>query len=101
MNESNKHVLKLKELILKELQDDKVKIVMYGSRARGEQNTTSDVDIGFIPFDVIDKKKIVRLKEKIAELNIPYNVDFVNLSETSESFKNEILREAVLWKDYP
>jgi uncharacterized protein len=99
MDQKNEYLSLLKACILKEFEDQQVKIIIFGSRARDDYAATSDVDIGIIPHQIIHKSKITDVKEKIENLNIPYQVDIVNLTEVSEDFKNEILREALVWKD--
>lgn len=96
---NNKYLDILKKLVLTSLKDEKIKIILFGSRARGDNNTRSDVDIGLIPYGNINAKKITLLKEKIEDLNIPYKIEVVDFSETSESFKKEAMRKAVIWKD--
>ncbi len=95
----NKYILKLKELIIDFLKYDNVKVVLFGSRARGDNYISSDVDIGIIPHEKFDKKKITLLKENVENLNIPYKVEIVDFSEVSESFRKESLKEAMVWKD--
>jgi len=90
----------IKEAVVASLKDDKVKIILFGSRARGDNNRCSDVDIGIIPFGKFKEERITLLKEKIENINIPYKVEIVNLSEVSEEFKKEAMKGAVIWKDY-
>lgn len=97
--DKNTYLIKLKDLVLKSLKDEKVKIIVFGSRVRGDSYRTSDVDIGLIPYGEIDKKKVPMLKEKIEDLNIPYKVEIVDFSEVSESFKKEAMKGVVVWKD--
>ena len=95
----NKYLSKLKNLTLALLKDEEIKIILFGSRARGDNNLTSDVDIGLLPYGRIDRKKITLLKEKIEGMNIPYKVEVVDLSETSEEFRKEAMKGAMLCKD--
>lgn len=97
--DKNNYLIKLKDLVLRSLKDEKVKIILFGSRARADSRNTSDVDIGLIPYGKIDKKKLLILKEKIEDLNIPYKVEIVDFSQTSESFKKEAMKEVIVWKD--
>ncbi len=97
----NDYLISLQSFILNELQDEDVKVVLFGSRARGDQNPSSDVDIGIMPVGKFNKNKIIFLKEKVEQLNIPYKVEFVLLSEVSEDFRTEVLKEALVWKDCP
>ncbi|MEW6102992.1 MAG: nucleotidyltransferase domain-containing protein [bacterium] len=81
------------------LKDEKLKIVLFGSFARGENYSGSDIDIEIIPKEKISEKKIPLLRERIEDLNIPYKVEIVNLDETSMDFKNLALKDAIVWKD--
>lgn len=90
---------KLKETFLRILQDEDVKVVLFGSRARGDFVNTSDVDIGIIAGKRVDRKKLILLREYIEELNIPYKVEIVDFAAVPEKFKQAALKEAVVWKD--
>ena len=96
----NRYIEKLKELTLASLEGEKVKVVLFGSRARQDHRRASDVDIGLIPYGSLDKKKLVLLKDKIEELNIPYKVEIVDFSQASSDFKKEAMKGAVIWKDW-
>ena len=74
-------------MILETLKDENVTIVLFGSRAREDFNRVSDIDIGTLPGKNFDRRKLILLKDKIEDLNIPYTVDIVNLSSVSEDFK--------------
>jgi predicted nucleotidyltransferase len=95
----NKNILTLKKMIIDFFKYDKVKIVLFGSRARGDNYVFSDVDIGIMPYGKLDRGKITLLREKIENLNIPYRVEIVSFMEVSKEFKQEALKEAVIWKD--
>jgi len=98
MNE-NKYLSRLKQLILGELKDEPIQILIFGSRARGDEAKTSDVDIGFIPGKGFNLKTMAHLKNKIEDSRIPYSVEFVNLNAVSENFRKEVLKDAIIWKD--
>lgn len=90
---------KLKEVFLRFLKDEDVKVVLFGSRARGDFVSTSDVDVGIIVGKGADRKKLILLREYIEELNIPYKVEIIDFSNVSEDFKQMVSKEAVVWKD--
>lgn len=95
----NQYLSKLKKLVLSSLSGEEVKVVVFGSRARKDYHSRSDVDIGLIPYGKLNKKKLTQLKEKIEDLNIPYKVEIVDFSQTSESFREEALKEVLVWRD--
>jgi predicted nucleotidyltransferase len=88
----------IKDVLLKFLSGEDVKIVLFGSRARGDFVNTSDVDIGIIPGETFDRRKLVLLREYLDNLNSPLKVEVVDLSMVSEDFKQITLKEAMIWK---
>jgi predicted nucleotidyltransferase len=95
----SKYIAELKKIILDFFRNKRVKVFLFGSRAREEEYPASDVDIGIIPLSDSEIGQITLLKERIENSNIPYKVDIVNLNEVSDDFKKEILKEAIVWKD--
>ncbi len=94
----NKYIEKLRETALAVFAGEKVKIILFGSRARKDNHLASDVDIGLIPDGKLDQRKVLLLEEKIEELNIPYKVELVDLSKTSQDFLKEAMNGAVVWR---
>jgi predicted nucleotidyltransferase len=90
---------KVKILVLDYLKTENVTIILFGSRARGDFNRYSDIDIGIIPHGQIDKRKIILLRDLLENMNIPYTVDIVDLSKVSNTFKQNALQEKVIWKN--
>ena len=48
-NAGESNLSRLKNMITEFLKDEKVRVVLFGSRARKDNTYYSDVDIGFIP----------------------------------------------------
>jgi predicted nucleotidyltransferase len=94
-----KSIRDLKSLIIEFFKEENVIVILFGSRARGDYSRVSDIDIGILPKNRLDRKKLVLLKEKIDNLNFPYTVDVVDLSKVSEAFREKALREGVVWKN--
>ncbi len=82
-------------------EDEGVKIVLFGSRARGDYTRVSDIDVGILlGEDETNRRKFILLEERVENSNIPYKVDLVNLSQTSEEFREKALREGISWKNW-
>ena len=92
-------ISELKKVVMSQLKNENVKIMLLGSRARGNNYPYSDVDIGILPSGRFDERKLTLLRGTIENLNFPYKVDIVNLSEISEAFKIEVQKDAIQWKD--
>ena len=85
----------VKKTVLDALRGEDVIIILFGSRARGDYSRRSDIDIGILPKNEYSKKKIILLKEKLEEMNIPYKVEVVNLSKVSKVFREKARKEGV------
>lgn len=75
-----------------------VKIYLFGSRARGSNNPKADIDIaldGGKPLPTIDVDEV---KSMLRESNIMYSIDIVDMYQVSDTMRNEILKERVIWK---
>jgi predicted nucleotidyltransferase len=93
----NKYLDELKMLLQNLAKNRNVGIYLFGSRARGDYNESSDVDIGIIPDDAVDDIEISSWREKIENTNIPYHVEIINLNEVSNDFKEEVMKDAIVW----
>jgi len=95
----NSPIENLREFIEDFFKQDDVRIILFGSRARCDNHIASDVDIGVIPKGEFDKTKLVLLREKLENINIPYKVELINLNEVSPDFKNRVIKEGLVWKN--
>jgi predicted nucleotidyltransferase len=89
---------RIRDIVLDFFRNDAVSILLFGSRARGEHAPHADVDIGLIPPSGFNRRKIAELLDIIENSTIPYKVEIVNLDEVTETFRNEAMRDAVVWK---
>jgi predicted nucleotidyltransferase len=92
-------MIELRKLLNSLIDDKNIRIYLFGSRARGDQSTGSDVDIGLWSDEEIDDKKLALWRAIIEETTIPYQVDLINLRQVSEDFRREIFKAAQLWND--
>ncbi len=95
----NEYISKLKCCVLDALKGEDIKVFVFGSRARGDGHRTSDIDIGYRAGECFDKKKLIFLKNELEKVNIPYKVELVNFDEVGKDFKEEALKDIVVWKD--
>ena len=75
------------------------RILLFGSRARGDAEQTSDFDFAIdagskIPLDVI-----ARIEDEIEELHTLKSVDIVDLHRVNPAFKTIILKTGVILYD--
>jgi len=72
-------------------------IFLFGSRAEGKTSTTADIDIGILPKLPLDNTILKELQEIIEESFVPYQVDLVDFSKVSETFKQQALKKTIPW----
>lgn len=90
----------LKKIVLTVLKDEPAKVILFGSRARGDHNACSDIDIGILFQNKnADKKKFILLKDKLENINIPYKIDLVDMDTVPNTMKKIILKDGKIWKN--
>ena len=72
----------------------KYKIVLFGSRARGDYKVTSDIDLAVL--DKVSREEQYKIMNEIDLLDIAYKIDIVFIdSNTKEELIESIKREGV------
>jgi len=97
---SDKYLDILKQKVVEFMKDEDVQVILFGSRAKQSDTrvSVSDVDIGIIPGNSFDRRKLVFLREYLEESTIPYKVEVVDFSMVSEEFRRLALKDAEVWK---
>lgn len=75
------------------------KFYLYGSRARGDFNDRSDIDLAVDNGAGKERLKLGEAKTVLEGLHIPYKIDLVDLNHLQDSMRQIILKEGVLWND--
>jgi len=65
----------------------------FGSRARGNPKTLSDLDLCF--FDNIPLNILAHIDEDFEESDLPYKVDIVDWNKCSDDFRELIKKDLV------
>ena|SRR3989338_9152090 len=94
-----KSLVKVRECVLSHLQNDAVKVILFGSSATRNARRGSDIDVAVQPEGEWKSLSFLLLKEKLSELPIPYTVDLVNLNEVDERFRQNIINEGIVWRE--
>ncbi|ADJ29316.1 nucleotidyltransferase family protein [Nitrosococcus watsonii] len=77
----------------------KADIYLFGSRADGTMGRYSDIDIGIDPYEPLPVGLLAEIREALEESQIIYQVDLVDLSQTSQTFRRRVLEKGIQWKD--
>ena len=56
------------------------------------------MDIAVIAHGTWDERRMVFLREKLEELNVPYKVDVVDFSVVSKEFRQLAFQSLIWWK---
>lgn len=74
------------------------KIYLFGSRARGTHTERSDIDIAIDLGRKMELSEIAIARNVIEGLNMPQNIDIVDWYRASDSMRDQITKEGIVWK---
>jgi uncharacterized protein len=86
-----------RELVLENVDTDKYAVFLFGIRAYGRHPEKADIDIGILGEKELPESCRHLLKDKIEESDIPYNVDIIDFSRASSSFRKVAMKKIDLW----
>ena len=86
----------IKKTVRKHFPKDDYEVFVYGSRATGNAQKWSDVDIGIRGEKKVPVRKLALIAEELEKSKIPYKVDVVDFSKTSEEFRKLALKKKVI-----
>lgn len=88
----------LKNYLVNYFADKKVRVYLFGSRARGTNSPHSDVDLAIESKEDLSRE-VTLLRFILEESNLPYKVDLVVLSEVDAYMQEVIKKEGKIWID--
>ncbi len=75
------------------------KIYLFGSWATGKNKPFSDIDLAIDAGEKISLKEMDRIEKTIDNLDLHNMVDVIDLNNTSQEFKNNIMHNWIPWKE--
>ncbi len=75
------------------------RVYLFGSWATGQAHPSSDVDIAILPKTPLPPGLLSQLRFELEESSLLLTVDLIDLSQTSQAFRQRILTEGTLWID--
>ena len=103
MNENSDLIQKITEIIINEYKPDKV--ILFGSRARGDDRPDSDIDILIVSDEEKNLpryKRGLQVRVKLSGIQIPKDIlfytheDFSKWQNVRQSFVSTVIREGVV-----
>lgn len=70
------------------------KVLAFGSRVSGSSEKFSDLDLAIVGNEELSLRLISDLKDAFSESNLPFRVDILDWTRTSENFRNIILKRS-------
>jgi predicted nucleotidyltransferase len=85
---------------IKKIKSSSKKIILYGSKSRGEDTEDSDIDLFVVTNSPERIKRIIKKSttSKKIQLIIKTPLQYVEMETTNPTFNNEIERGIVLWE---
>ncbi len=75
------------------------KIYLFGSRATGDFNDSSDIDLAIDTGKELDRSQVGEISSVLTETNILYSIDIVDLNGAiSKKMKESIKSKGILWE---
>jgi predicted nucleotidyltransferase len=87
------------EIVEKNLKGLHAQIYLYGSWARNEERPTSDIDLAIWSDKPLPTGTLSKLRTALEEAPIPYPIEVVDLREADAVFRQQVLKEGIVWKD--
>lgn len=76
-----------------------VKIYLFGSRARGTNRPTSDIDLALDAGRKLSFLEIARARNVLDTLHLAEKIDVVDMHSIPQELKDTILKEGIEWKN--
>lgn len=83
-------------LIIKHL--PQAKIILYGSRARGDFQPGSDIDVALDAGEKIDDLLMSKIIIAIDDSALAIPFDIVDFNNVSAEMQNKIIQDGIVWK---
>ncbi|TBH21923.1 nucleotidyltransferase family protein [Thermus thermamylovorans] len=81
------------------LQGRGVKLILYGSHARGKAGRGSDLDLALLSPTPLGEI-LPLLREALEEGPVLRRVELVDLGEVDPAFRERVLREGIVWAEF-
>ena len=94
-----RHLEQVRRTVLNGLRGTPAKVFLFGSQARQEARSSSDIDVAVLAETPVPPAVLARIRQALEESVIPYEVDLVDLSRAEPRFVAAVLSEAIPWTD--
>lgn len=99
MNSTETYLPKITAILSQVLGDTSCQVYLFGSRAGHQATPVSDFDVAVWSESDLDRR-LSLARERLAESNIPFKVDVVDLRATAPGFAQRVREKGMLlWQN--
>jgi len=92
---SNSQFDLLKKLVIDPIKGLGGKVLIFGSRARGDHHPFSDIDVLFSLPHEVSPSALGKIKEDAEESQLAIKVDLVEVNQLAQSYVQNVMQERV------
>jgi len=90
----------VRRLIARRLSGMNVRVILFGSRARGDARPFSDIDVALDGGEKpVPRAALSLLREDLEESHVPFGIDVVDLFSAEPSLREVVRREGKIWTE--
>lgn len=87
----------VKKIVLKNIPKNEFAVFLFGSRAAGNANYLSDIDVGILGANPLPISILVNLESDLEESIVPFKIDLIDFFQVDKAFKNEAFSNVQIW----
>ncbi len=87
----------VKQIVLKHVPKNEFAVFLFGSRAVGNANSLSDIDVGIMGTKPLPTLIMADLDSDMEESIVPFKIDLIDFYQVDQAFKNEALSTIQIW----
>jgi hypothetical protein len=87
----------VKQIVLKHVPNNEFAVFLFGSRAAGNSNSLSDIDVGVLGIEPLPTSILANLESDLEESIVPFKIDLIDFYQVDKAFKNEALSTVQIW----
>lgn len=91
-----RHWAIVQDLLIQPLKKAGAEVWVFGSRARGDQQVFSDLDILYsVPDGTLSPSLLFQLQDALVNSHLPIKVDIVAELDLAESYRDSVMKDRV------
>ena len=87
----------VQRIVSRILRNQEISVYLFGSWARGQSTSHSDIDIAVDPHRPLPVGMLAHLRDEFEESHIPYRIEVVDLSKADLYFRERVFKEGIRW----